>query len=64
MDQPVAHFQISRVMAMRGMIFTQESALVDAVSHRLAVKAVKPWRHKGGEEVYLLLILNLGTSWG
>jgi BarH-like protein len=23
-----------------------------------------PWRRMGGEEVYLLLILNLGTRWG
>jgi hypothetical protein len=23
-----------------------------------------PWRHMGGEEVYLLVILNLGTRWG
>jgi hypothetical protein len=23
-----------------------------------------PWRHMGGEEVYLLFILNLGTRWG
>jgi hypothetical protein len=23
-----------------------------------------PWRHMGGEEVQLLLILNLGTRWG
>jgi hypothetical protein len=27
-------------------------------------KAVMPWRHLGGEEVQLLLILNLGTRWG
>jgi hypothetical protein len=33
---------------------------------RLKVKLSRytPWRYRGGEEVQLLLILNLGTRWG
>jgi hypothetical protein len=31
---------------------------------KLKLSRYTPWRHMGGEEVYLLLILNLGTRWG
>jgi hypothetical protein len=31
---------------------------------KVKVSRYMPWRRTGGEEVYLLLILNLGTRWG
>jgi hypothetical protein len=31
---------------------------------KLKVSRYMSWRHMGGEEVSLLLILNLGTRWG
>jgi hypothetical protein len=31
---------------------------------KVKVSYYMPWRHMGGEEVYLLFILNLGTRWG
>jgi hypothetical protein len=37
------------------------------IPYRMSFKSCThymPWRHKGGEEVQLLLILNLGTRWG
>jgi hypothetical protein len=34
------------------------------VKKKVKLSRYTPWRHMGGEEVQLLLILNLGTRWG
>jgi hypothetical protein len=34
------------------------------VKKKVKLSRYKPWRHMGGEEVQLLLILNIGARWG
>jgi hypothetical protein len=45
---------------------SSSKALVSTYRTKVKVKLSRytPWRHMGGEEVQLLLILNLGTRWG
>jgi hypothetical protein len=48
-------------------ISINDSCLMKIDQHKVSkvkLSRYTPWRHMGGEEVKLLLILNLGTRWG
>jgi hypothetical protein len=45
-------------------IYLEEIGSVDLSKKKVKLSRYRPWRHKGGEEEKLLLILNLGTRWG
>jgi hypothetical protein len=38
--------------------------LLHPIIIKVKLSRYTPWRHMGGKEVWLLLILNLGTRWG
>jgi hypothetical protein len=42
----------------------QSFFLICSKVKKIKLSRYTPWRHMGGEEVSLLLILNLGTRWG